>query len=135
MIFVDSGYLIALLDRSDQHHEVARAWARVVTEELVTTSFVFAEFFNYFSGGSLRLDAHRFCDLLDSKSGFTSLSVDASLYERGRTLHRHRSDKAWSLTDCISFTVMGDHHITRALAYDHHFEQAGFESLLRRSPP
>jgi uncharacterized protein len=44
-------------------------------------------------------------------------------------------DKSWSLTDCISFAVMNDRGITRAMAYDHHFEQAGFEALLRRDPP
>ena len=94
MIFVDTGYLIALLDRSDQPHAVARAWARVVKEEMLTTSFVFAEFFNYFSGSSLRVEADKFCDFLDSKPEFNSLHVDASLYERGRTLHRDRPDKA-----------------------------------------
>ena len=30
---------------------------------------------------------------------------------------------------------MADRGITQALAYDHHFEQAGFEPLLRRDPP
>jgi len=41
----------------------------------------------------------------------------------------------WSLTDCISFHVMRTGGITRALAYDIHFEQAGFEPLLRSGPP
>jgi predicted nucleic acid-binding protein len=135
MIFVDSGYLIALLDRSDQHHAVARAWASIVTEEMVTTSFVLTEFFNYFSGGSLRAAAHQLVDLLQAKPEFISLSVDASLYDRGLALHRNRPDKSWSLTDCISFTAMGDRQIKEALAYDHHFEQAGYVPLLRRDPP
>jgi predicted nucleic acid-binding protein len=30
---------------------------------------------------------------------------------------------------------MGQQSIQRALAYDHHFEQAGFEALLRQDPP
>jgi predicted nucleic acid-binding protein len=43
-------------------------------------------------------------------------------------------DKDWSLTDCISFHLMRTKGITRALAYDEHFAQAGFEPLLRRQP-
>jgi len=135
MIFVDTGYLIALLDRSDQHHAVARAWTSILTQDMVTTSFVLTEYFNYFSAGSLRIPTHRLHDLLISKPEFESVVVDPSLYDRGLALHRARPDKHWSLTDCISFTVMTERNITQALAYDHHFEQAGFEALLRRDPP
>jgi hypothetical protein len=47
------------------------------------------------------------------------------------TLYFQRRDKEWSLTDCISFTVMSDEGLTDALTGDHHFEQAGFTALLR----
>jgi len=54
---------------------------------------------------------------------------------QGRTGFALRSvDKDWSLTDCISFELMRRRRLTRALAFDHHFEQAGFEALLRRDP-
>lgn len=33
------------------------------------------------------------------------------------------------------FEVMKSAGVTRALTHDHHFEQAGFEALLRRDPP
>ena len=49
-------------------------------------------------------------------------------------LHLERQDKEWSLTDCISFLVMQRRSIRQALAYDHHFAQAGFDSLLARDP-
>jgi hypothetical protein len=39
-------------------------------------------------------------------------------------------DKEWGLTDCISFVVMKERKLTDALTTDHHFEQAGFKSLL-----
>ena len=39
-------------------------------------------------------------------------------------------DKAWSLTDCISFVVMQDHGIVEALTGDRHFTQTGFVALL-----
>ena len=45
-----------------------------------------------------------------------------------------RIDKEWSLTDCISCTVMKDRGITKAITSDHHFEQAGFEKLLYGIP-
>jgi predicted nucleic acid-binding protein len=37
--------------------------------------------------------------------------------------------------DCISFYLMDERGILRALACDIHFEQAGFQALLRRDPP
>jgi predicted nucleic acid-binding protein len=41
-----------------------------------------------------------------------------------------RTDKDWSLTDCISFSIMENRGITDALTADHHFQQAGFKTLM-----
>jgi predicted nucleic acid-binding protein len=135
MTFVDSGYLIALVDRNDSLHQKARRWAAFLHDDLVTTSAVWLEVFNHCTGQPLRDAVHRFFDRVTAKHEFETLIVDQPLFDRGLHLHRARPDKYWSLTDCISFTVMTDRQITRALAYDHHFEQAGFEALLRRDPP
>ena len=54
------------------------------------------------------------------------------LFRQGRQLFAARPDKAWSLTDCISFVVMTERGLTEALTGDHHFEQAGFRALLRQ---
>lgn len=59
------------------------------------------------------------------------LTPDPGLFDRGLALFARRPDKAWSLTDCISFVVMADRGLTEALTGDHHFEQAGFRALLR----
>ena len=37
-----------------------------------------------------------------------------------------RLDQSWSVADCASFIVMETRQIHEALAFDHHFEQAGF---------
>ena len=42
-----------------------------------------------------------------------------------------RLDHSWSVVDCASFVVMRTRQIQEALAFDRHFEQAGFTALLR----
>ena len=39
--------------------------------------------------------------------------------------------KDWSLTDCTSFEVMKERRITEAFTTDKHFEQAGFDILMK----
>jgi predicted nucleic acid-binding protein len=63
------------------------------------------------------------------------VAAHRTIGRQGLELHSRRADKEWSLTDCISFFVMQERGIHQALAHDHHFEQAGFEALLRRDPP
>jgi predicted nucleic acid-binding protein len=58
------------------------------------------------------------------------VEASADLFWRGFELYGQRTDKDWSLTDCISFVVMRDEDLTGALTGDHHFEQAGFTALL-----
>jgi len=44
--------------------------------------------------------------------------------------YRTRPDKDWSLTDCLSFVVMEQRHLTEALTTDSHFEQAGLKAMM-----
>jgi predicted nucleic acid-binding protein len=59
------------------------------------------------------------------------VNADQTVLDRAVDLYQHRQDKGWSLTDCTSFLIMGDEGINDALTGDHHFEQAGFNVLLR----
>jgi predicted nucleic acid-binding protein len=90
------------------------------------------------NGLSRRADRSRVPVLFRSIRGnsvYEVVPATSELFEAGLVLHGQRADKDWSLTDCTSFVVMQRRGITRALTPDHHFEQAGFEALLRRDPP
>ena len=45
------------------------------------------------------------------------------------TFLQQYADKSFSLADCVSFIVMRQRGIERALAFDRHFIQAGFQKL------
>jgi len=69
--------------------------------------------------------------LLENDDHVNIIPASHDLFRRGLELYFKRVDKEWSLTDCISFTVMSDEGLAEALTGDHHFEQAGFTILLR----
>jgi uncharacterized protein len=135
VIFVDSGYLVALAKPRDSLHDRASRWAECVDEPLVLTDCVLLEAINFLSHPGDRAKADALYDEIVNGSEYDLVCLSAQLLASAMGLHRERPDKEWSLTDCISFQVMNEQGLTQALAYDHHFEQAGFEALLRRDPP
>jgi len=135
LVFLDTGYLVALVSPRDNLHELAVAWAATLHGRLLVTEYVIVEFVNQLSAGSGRPHAHVLVDLMRSDPLYTVLEASPLLLTSGLELHRNRSDKEWSLTDCISFNVMSECSVTAALTHDHHFVQAGFEALLRSAPP
>lgn len=73
----------------------------------------------------------RFYDWITGHTGTTIVPASRQIIMDGVHLYRHRRDKDWPLTDCISFVVMEDEQIRDALTGDHHFDQAGFTALLK----
>lgn len=135
MIFVDTGYFFAISNPSDVLYLRAMRWASEYQGQLLTTEYVLWETVNALSGTRDRPQAHALLDMIQLSTEWTVLAATDELYRDGLALHRQHIDKEWSLTDCISFVVMKQKAVWRAFAHDHHFEQAGFEALLRREPP
>jgi predicted nucleic acid-binding protein len=135
MIFVDTSYLLALANPRDSLHARAQAWAGALNEPCVLTDYVLCEMVNALSMPVNRPKAHLIVGQVRSSRDCERVPASLELFDAGLHLHAKRTDKEWSLTDCLSFLVMESRGITRALTYDRHFEQAGFEALLRRDPP
>jgi uncharacterized protein len=58
------------------------------------------------------------------------VSFQPDLIDAAVQRYRTRPDKDWSLTDCLSFVVMEQRHLTEALTTDSHFEQAGLKAMM-----
>jgi predicted nucleic acid-binding protein len=131
--FLDTSFAIALAVESDAHHSRALRLADRVDEErpsIVTTRAVLTEIGNYMATPQRRSYAASYIDALQRDPAVEIVPSSDDLFRRGLNLFRTRSDKAWGLTDCISFVVMRERGIWDALTADRDFEQAGFNALL-----
>jgi predicted nucleic acid-binding protein len=132
VVFADSFYYFALVNRSDMAHPKAAAFTASYTGRTITTGWVLTEL----ADGWARPVSRRgvFLQMLADLRSNPETEIVATtdkLLEEGLSIYGQRPDKEWSLTDCISFVVMQKNGITDALTGDHHFEQAGFVALLK----
>ena len=109
MIFVDTGYLLAVLNPRDELFERAQRWAATIDERLITTEYVLWELVNSFSDPVDRPKAHAAIDEIRSSASWKLVYATPELFSDGLTFHGLRADKDWSLTDCVSFMIMHDH--------------------------
>jgi len=130
-VFLDTVFVQALLNKDDQYHPQAkRLFPRVrAAREVWLTTAVLLEVGNALSGID-RGAAATFIRRCFETPNMHVAEVDQPLLVRGLQLFEHRPDKTWSLTDCISFTVMDDLGILDAATADQHFVQAGYRALL-----
>lgn len=130
-VFADTSALLALLNAKDEHHARAeRAFGNLRARRawLVSTSFVLVETYALV-GRRLGLDAVR-----SFRADFAPLIevvwVDESLHNAGLDLLLVRRTRQLSLVDAVSFVTMRQGNVADAFAFDPHFEQEGFSSVI-----
>ena len=133
-VFADTGYWIALIDRGDQGHEKVVEISRDLAEQqIVTTEMVLTELLNSTSrrGEYLRKLAADTSRQLYHRRNVVVIPQTSAQFHAALQRYLARLDHSWSLVDCASFIIMEERGIQEALAFDHHFQQAGFTALLR----
>ena len=80
----------------------------------------------------------RWLDRFSNDPGCKLILPTPDLFHAGTELFRERPDKAWSLTDCLSFVTMQHEGLTDALTADFiprltSTPQAGFNAILGQS--
>ena len=129
--FIDTSFVIALTNKSDQYHAQALKLAQQFDKlPLITTDAVLLEIGNAlarnFKNAGIEIIEH----FLTSDE-VEVINLNPDLFRRAFELYRTHLDKEWGLVDCISFVVMRDFGLTNSLTADRHFDQAGFTALIR----
>ena len=136
-VFADTVYWVAIVKQGDPYEAAAKeARQNMGPCILVTTDEVLDEFVTAFANGgpTLRKKAVQTVQaILNSpKAQVVAQSRDSFLQALAR--FSNRPDKDYSLTDCSSMNVMDAEEIKDVLTNDHHFEQEGYNILIRPAP-
>ena len=132
-LFVDTSFFIALVNNGDNHHQQALTLQSQLSQQRIrkiTSEYVLFELGNGLSRLRFRSLAQQIIELTRRDHSFEIVPASAILFEQTLDLFYQRPDKEWGLTDCASFVIMRQKGLISALTADHHFKQAGFQTLL-----
>lgn len=128
-IFVDTSFILALINERDQYHEQAAALSfKFEGSPLVTTVPVLLEIGNALAK-DFRQEANAIIRLLRASSRVEVMQLDDDLLEKSLALYEKYRDKTWGLVDCISFVVMRECGLTDVLTFDADFSAAGYNVI------
>jgi len=133
---VDTVYWIAIANPGDQWSGIAKEVRSSLGDvRLVTTDEVLTEFLTglAYGGEHLRRQAAKMVGAIMENPNVKVLPQTRDSFLSGVKLYEERSDKHYSLTDCISMNAMRAESLSEILTIDNHFEQEGFTVLMRQS--
>ena len=124
-VFVDTSAWFAYFVRRDPDHPAAVQWIRANRLPLLTTDFILDELFTLLKLRESHVVAVTAGDTLLHKGVTRVERVSEGDFVRAWEIFQQYKDKEWSFTDCTSKAVMERLGITRAFAFDTHFEEFG----------
>lgn len=130
-VFIDTSFVVALVNEKDQHHNRAVELADLFDGyPLIISDAVLLEVGNALAR-NFKEQAIEVIEGFLTSEEVEVVSLDAALFKEAFELYQTYKDKAWGMTDCISFIIMRDRGIIEALTNDKDFRQAGFNALMR----
>lgn len=131
-VFVDTSFFIALVNKADPNHTKAKSIAAQFSDENWTGHLTVPILFEIGDGFSRlarrEIGTKLIQQILESKN-YLVHRVEEPLLKKAIEAYTAYNDKEWGLTDGYSFEFMKENGLRKALTFDHHFSQAGFETL------
>jgi predicted nucleic acid-binding protein len=131
---MDTAGLIALGNKQDTFHEKSWEIQRKLVlgnASFMCSDFVIVEFCNAFSKVKLRETAVKMVKSIYESERWEIVPVSDSLMRKSFNLFEQMQDKEWGLVDCSSIILSRERKLSMIFTTDKHFEQAGFEILLK----
>lgn len=130
--FVDTAFVIAWVNEDDALHTKAIQLLNAYKNApWLTTDCVLLEIENSLARSFRSAAVGTIKNFLTSEE-IIIIGLAADLFHRAFELYQTYNDKTWGLIDCVSFIVMRENNITDALTNDKHFQQVGFNALMRK---
>ncbi len=130
MIFVDTSFWVALINRRDLHHQEARALlAAHAGDRLVTTGDVRGETWTFLRRRAGHETAVRFLETMTASPRIEIIRVSELAERAAEQWLRSRDDREFSWVDATSFATMRELRLSEAFAFDADFSAAGFVEL------
>ena len=132
-VFADAAYWIAVINPLDNLHTKAKeASKRLGQVRIYTSEMVLTEVLNSLGGKGLtiRQKTVKMVESIINSANVEVMPQTSTLYRSALEFYKSRPDKDWGLTDCSSFIIMKEKSLVEALTSDHHFQQAGYQTLL-----
>jgi predicted nucleic acid-binding protein len=132
-IFIDtSGFFAILAKRDDVHAKAADIFKRAREQKVkfITTDYVLDETATLLRARGLGDLVPSFFEIVLAASVCRIEWMDQELFSSTVAFFNKHDDQEWSFTDCFSFIIMKQVHLSDALTKDGHFSAAGFVPLL-----
>ena len=133
LALLDTSFVLALENRDDPFHEIAKSLANDFNGEnciLILHWGILLEIGDGYARVERREKGCGLLAKLRKEAGFRIVPLTETLLQEAIALYSERGDKNWGLTDCVSFVLMRQEGVVEALTADVHFRQAGFRALL-----
>jgi predicted nucleic acid-binding protein len=131
VLFDTSGFF-ALMDARDPAHLRARRWlaSQRGRARPLTTEWIVGETCTLLMARKRPHLVARFLDYLEQSAALLVINPDDALLASAKDLIRRQAEQGYSFVDCLSFCLMKERRVSKALTTDEHFRKAGFLALL-----
>lgn len=133
-VFIDTSAWIALFLFSDQNHlEAVEIFEKIEGEyaAIFTSNYVFDETVTFMMRRAGQKAAVEVGDAILGSQLVKVEFVSFDQFYASWDSFKKYDDKEFSFTDVTSFQIMHELNIRRAFSFDRHFEQAGFERIVK----